>query len=112
MAIQFEWDFPEGEETKPKVKTKKRNNPVTSRLAHESVKEHKQVMYDKIIEGLEKLKVGGNFDEIARSANLKPEQVWKRLSELVESGVCFNVGITRPTSSGRQAMVRQLTKLK
>ncbi len=93
-------------------KPKKRNNPVTSRLAHESVKEHKEGMYEKIIVGLEKLKVGGHFEEIAKACGLEPAKVWKRLSEMQEKGIIFNVGITRPTSSGRQAMVRQLCSLR
>lgn len=111
MPIQIEWDFSEREDVKPEA-PKKRRTPETSRLAHDSVKEHKQAMYLKIIEGLEKLKVGGNFEEIAKASNLEPAQVWKRLSEMVDLGICFNVGISRPTSSGRKAMVRQLTKLK
>lgn len=84
----------------------------TSRDAHESIKEHKGVMYEKIIEGLRKLKVGGTFEEIAEACNLKPDQVWKRLSEMIELKIVYNVGTTRPTSSGRQAMVRQLTEFK
>jgi len=89
----------------------KRTNPITSILAHESVKESKEAMYVKIIAGMNKLKVGGTFEAIALQCKLKPDQVWKRLSELVEKGVVFNVGITHKTSSGRSAMVRQLVNL-
>lgn len=90
----------------------KRHNPLTSKLAHESIKPSKEYMYVKIVAGLEKLRVGGNFEEVALASGIKPEQAWKRLSELVEKGICFNTGITHVTSSGRQAMVRQLTSLK
>ncbi len=90
----------------------KRKQPITSILAHNSVKDAKSAMYVKIEEGLNKLRVGGNFEEIAKASNLEPAQVWKRLSEMVELGICFNTGITHKTSSGRSAMVRQLTDLK
>ncbi len=90
----------------------KRKQPITSILAHNSVKDAKAAMYVKIEEGLNRLRVGGNFEEIAKASNLEPAQVWKRLSEMVELGICFNTGITHKTSSGRSAMVRQLTDLK
>lgn len=89
-----------------------RRTPNTSRLAHESIKPAKQAIYEKIIKGMEILQVGGTFEEIAKASNLEPAQAWKRISEMVDAGTLFNVGITRPTSSGRQAMVRQLTNLR
>lgn len=88
----------------------KRQHRSTSKAAHDSVKEHKREMYIKIIDGLRKLKVGGTFEETAYACGLKPEQVWKRLPELIEMGVVYNVGTTRKTSTGRKAMVRQLTE--
>ena len=91
---------------------KKRQHRATSKAAHESMKEHKAAMYEKIIEGLNKLRVGGNFEEISSAAGLKPEQVWKRLSEMDELGITYNTGITRKLSSGRSGIVRQLTQLK
>ena len=89
----------------------KRKQPITSILAHDSVKDAKAAMYVKIIAGMNKLRVGGNFEEIAKASGLQPAQAWKRISELVEMGICFNTGITHKTSSGRSAMVRQLTDL-
>lgn len=89
-----------------------RQHRATSKAAHESVKDHKQVMYDKIKVGMERLRIGGTFEEIAKVCGLKPEQVWKRLPEMVEAGTVYNVGITRKTSSGRSAMVRQLVGMK
>lgn len=90
----------------------KRQHRATSKAAHESVKEHKEAMYVKIIEGLRKLKVGGHFEAIAEAAGIEPAQCWKRLPEMVEAGTVYNVGTTRPTSSGRKAMVRQLVEIK
>jgi hypothetical protein len=91
---------------------KKRQHRATSIEAHESVKEHKEAMYDKIVEGLRKLRVGGHFEAIAEAAGLEPAQVWKRLPEMIELGLVYNVGTTRTTSSGRKAMVRQLVEIK
>ena len=88
-----------------------RINPLTSILAHESVKPSKNNMYAKIIVGMEKLRVGGNFEEIAMASNMEPAQVHKRLPEMQGLGIVFNVGITHLTSKGRASMVRQLTSL-
>ena len=84
----------------------------TSKLAHNSVKEHKQVFYDKIIYALENMKIGGTSEEIASVAGIEYAQCHKRLPELVSAGKVYNVGVTRPNSSGRQAMVRQLVSFK
>jgi hypothetical protein len=91
---------------------KKRQHRATSKAAHDSIKEHKSVMYEKIKAGLEKLKVGGTYCEIAVASGLKPEQTCKRLPEMIELGVVYNVGTTRKTPSGRKAMIRQLVGLK
>jgi hypothetical protein len=90
---------------------KKREHRPTSKQAHDSMKNVKAIMYSKIVEGLKKLKVGGNFEEISVHAGLKPSQVWKRLPEMVELGMVYNCGYTHKTSSGRSAMVRQLIGL-
>jgi len=89
----------------------KRKTSITSILAHESVKESKAEMYRRITEGLNKLITGGTFDEIAIASGLKPQQVWKRLSEMQGLGLIFNVGTTRPGNSGRSCSVWQLTTI-
>lgn len=91
----------------------KRVTPLTSILAHESVKDSKEGMYAKIIAALERLKVGGTSEEIAAECNLEHAQVWKRLSELRDrpEPIVYDVGITRKSSKGRQSMVRQLTSI-
>jgi len=63
---------------------------------------------EKIKEGLGKLKVGGTQEEIADAAELRPDQVWKRLSELEEDGIIYNTGITRKLKSGVSGIVWQL----
>lgn len=90
----------------------KRHNPLTSKLAHESIKPSKEFMYIKIVAGLEKLRVGGTFNEISYATGLRPEQIWKRLSELHQSGIIFDTGITRKGTSGRSCTVWQLSAIK
>lgn len=91
---------------------KKRKHVATSKEAYESIKDSRQIMYDKIILGMVRLANGGTFEEIAMVSGIKPEQCWKRLSEMVEKGILYNTGEVRKTSSGRSAMVRQLTVIK
>lgn len=86
--------------------------PKTSLDAHNSIKGMKSEHYKKIIEGLEKLKVGGIYTEIASACGLDPIQVNRRLSEMESEGIIFSVGITRPTPTGRKAMIKQLVSLK
>lgn len=90
---------------------KKRPHRATSKEAHESVKESKSEMYKKIVKGLKRLKIGGNFEEISIASGITPAQCHKRLPEMIELGLVYNVGITRKTSSGRKSMVRQLVGL-
>ncbi len=103
MVLEF--DFSE----QPKRRASHR---ATSKLAHDSVKEHKQAFYEKILDALERLKVGGTSYEISVAAGIEFCQCHKRLPELVEQGKVFNTGITRVNPSGRKSMVRQLSKFK
>lgn len=105
MSLALEFDFFPKKEVKPR-------NPPTSIAAHDSIKDDKEKIYAKIIKGLEELKVGGNFEEVALAAGISPSQSHKRLPELIKMGVVYNVGTTRTTSSGRQSMIRQLVKFK
>lgn len=89
----------------------KRKHIQTSSDAHDSVKEHKAILYEKIKDGLRRLKIGGTFAEIAVASDLRPEQVWKRLSEMQGEGMIYNTGITRKLPSGRQGSVWQLVGL-
>lgn len=53
----------------------------TSIEAHNSVKDKKATMHRLIRKALSEIKQG-SFRDIARQANLEPQQVWKRLSEM------------------------------
>ncbi len=89
----------------------KRKQPLTSIAAHDSIKPDKEALHNQIIEGMNKLRVGGNFDEISVHAGLKREQVWRRLSELEKDGKIFNTGVTHTSITARAATVWQLCDL-
>lgn len=89
----------------------KRPRRQTSIDAHESIKPIKKDHYDKIVEALKKLKVGGNYEEISAAAGMEPLQVARRLDEMVKANIAYNCEYTHKTKSGRSAMVRQLIGL-
>lgn len=80
----------------------------TSKAAHDSIKPAKAYYHAKVIEGLQKLKVGGTFFEISQAVGLGPDKIWKRISELVKDEKIFDTGITRRLPSGRQGTVWQI----
>lgn len=91
---------------------KKRQHKPTSKAGENFIASFKPSHKSKILEGLEKLKVGGTQEEIAKVAGLREDQVWKRLSELETDGKIFNAGITRKLKSGLHGIVWQLKGLK
>ena len=83
----------------------------TSIAAYHSISlESKKTMWAKIIKVLKRHRNGLNYSEIAGKIGAEPVQVARRLNELVQAKVIENTKETRPTSSGRQAMVRKLNK--
>jgi len=94
------------------TKENKRTVPKTSRDANDSVKEMKEKHYKIIEDALNQIRVGATYEQLASHCKLDKAQVNRRLSEMEKAGIIFNVGITRPTISGRKAMVRQLCVLK
>jgi hypothetical protein len=88
-----------------------RQHKATSKAAHESIKPCKNFYHEKIIAGLQKLKVGGNYEQVAMASEIRPDQAWRRLSELVKAGKVYDTGITRKLSSGRSGVVWQLVGL-
>ena len=90
---------------------KKREHRQTSKAADESMDIHRTPTQNKIIEGMKKLKVGGTFEQIAESCDLKPSQVWKRLSELKDLKLIYDCNYTRKLSSGRNGIVWQVMGL-
>lgn len=83
----------------------------TSRAAHDSIRMAKPYYWEKIIDGLEKLKVGGTFAEIGDMCRIPHDKIWKRLSELEKDGKIYNTGLTRKLPSGRVGTVWQIVGL-
>lgn len=86
----------------------KRQFKLTSKLGEMHIAPHKESHKDKILVGLEKLKVGGTHEQIAESIGLRPDQVWKRLSELEKEGKIFATGLLKPLKSSVPGIVWQL----
>lgn len=84
----------------------------TSKEGEEYIKPFKPNHKAKILEALERLRIGGTFDEISAVAGMKDSQVWKRLSEMERDGTIFNTGITRKLKSGVNGIVWQLKGIK
>jgi len=89
----------------------KRQHKATSKMGDEYIKPFKPSHKQKILEALDKLKVGGTYESIALAAGMREDQVWKRLSEAEKDGTIFNTGITRKLKSGLQGTVWQKTNL-
>lgn len=80
----------------------------TSKEGHEHIKPYKPTHYERILQALERLKVGGTYEEISLCAHMRPDQVWKRLSELRKDEKIFETGTYRKLSSGLNGTVWQL----
>lgn len=80
----------------------------TSKAAHEFIKPHKPNHKERILEALVKMKGGGTYEAIAHVAGMRPDQVWKRLSELAREQKIFETGSYRKLSSGVNGTVWQI----
>lgn len=89
---------------------KQRQHKPTSKEGETHIEPFKPSHKQKIVEALEKAKVGATHEEIAVLAGLRPDQVWKRLSEAERERTIFNTGITRKLKSGVSGIVWQLSK--
>jgi hypothetical protein len=87
----------------------KRQYRPTSKEGENFIKPFKPNHKEKIKEALERLKIGGTHEEIAIIAGMRPDQIWKRLSELEREEAIFSTGITRKLKSGVKGIVWQLT---
>lgn len=81
----------------------------TSRAAFQSLQpDHLAEIYRKILEALSKIGEG-TFEEIAASAKLPKERVWKRLSELAKDDLIYRPGNKKALRSGREGYTWRLT---
>ena len=87
---------------------KKRQHRPTSKEGEEHIKPFKPSHGQRILEAIKAAKVGATQEEAAAISGLRPDQVWKRLSELETAGKIFNTGITRKLKSGVPGIVWQI----
>lgn len=80
----------------------------TSKEGEAFIKPHKQNHKNKIVEGLERLRIGGTQEELALVTGLRPDQVWKRMIDLQKDELVFDTGIKRKLRSGVNGIVWQL----
>ncbi len=92
----------------------------TSRLSYEKIMQPgaRENHYKRILTALEKIKDGTSY-EIADATEatlfakkMKPDQVWKRIPELIDADVLFDTYIRRPSPDGNKAMVYALSSRK
>jgi hypothetical protein len=88
--------------------TKKRKHRPTSKEGEEHIKPFKPSHGQIILKAIKTAKVGATQEKAAAIAGLRPDQVWKRLSELETAGKIFNTGITRKLKSGVHGIVWQI----
>ena len=84
----------------------------TSKEGEEFIKPFKPNHKAKILDGLERLRIGGTQEELAAITGLRPDQVWKRMNDLVKDGEVYDTMITRKLRSGVQGIVWQKFGLK
>jgi len=89
-----------------------REHKPTSKAGEEHIKPFKPNHKQKILEALERLRVGGTQEELAAVSGLRADQVWKRMIDLRNDGSVFDTGITRELKSGLQGIVWQKVGLK
>jgi len=81
----------------------------TSKAAYESLRaEEIRTLYAGIIAAL-KVIGKGNFEDISSQMGVKPERVWKRLSELKDLELIYRTGEKKMLSSRRFGYVWALT---
>lgn len=85
----------------------------TERLSYEKIMAPgaRDNHYRLILQALRAI-VDGTAWEIASQSRLKPDKVWKRLSELRRDEVIFDTGLRRDSPDGNKAMVYALSSSK
>lgn len=76
----------------------------TSRLAHDSIKQHKEAMYQKILRGLAGIGEG-TTEEVAKASGISDEQCRKRIVELERDGKVILTNKLKARTSGRMGQV-------
>ena len=89
-----------------------RQHSPTSKAGEAYIKPYKPTHHQRILSALETARVGCTHEEAAVIAGLRPDQCWKRMSELCRDGKIFDTHITRKLRSGLNGVVWQKVGLK
>jgi len=83
----------------------------TSRLSFEKIMQPgvRETHYKKILVALAVIGNGTSW-EIGDKAGMKPDQVWKRIPELIRSEILFDTGLRRNSPDGNKSMVYGFVK--
>jgi predicted ArsR family transcriptional regulator len=84
-----------------------RQHKPTSKAGETHITPFKQSHKEKILAAIQKNRVGCTHEQAAEICGLRPDQVWKRLSELAADGKIYDTGITRKLKSGVNGIVWQ-----
>jgi len=89
--------------------TTKRRNPDTSKLSYDKIMRPgaRESHYRKIITALQQNGKGSSY-QIAAWANMKPDRIWKRQSELIRAGIIFDTGLRGTSTDGNECIVYDL----
>jgi len=85
------------------------SDPFTSRAASESMEDASKAIINAIYADL-KLNGPGTFEQISQRSGLRPDQVWRRLSDMERQRLAEPTDRTMKGSSGRQQRVWKLTQ--
>lgn len=81
----------------------RRQDPETSRAAASSVARASRALMYRVLREINSCP--GTQWEVSQRMRLKPEQIWKRISDLRAKKMVEDSGITRPGPSGRLQIV-------
>jgi predicted ArsR family transcriptional regulator len=89
-----------------------RQHKPTSKAGEAHITPFKQSHKEKILAAIQKNRVGCTHEQAAEICGLRPDQVWKRLSELAADGKIYDTGVTRKLKSGVNGIVWQCFETK
>lgn len=90
---------------------KKRKHKPTSKEGENFIAPFKQSHKEKIVMALNKSAIGYTHEEIAEASGLRPDQVWKRLSELATEGKIYDSGLTRKLKSSVMGIIWKIKEV-
>lgn len=88
-----------------------RQHRPTSKEGEQFIAPFKQSHKDRIVAALQKLPIGATHEELSDATGLRPDQVWKRLSECAADGKIYDSGLTRKLKSGVMGIIWKIKEV-